>query len=141
MEVSPPRFRPCGELFFSPYTIPLSENPVTQPEALALTLALELPVVLGLGRLLSRPDAPSWGRLLLAGLAASMLTHPLAWLANEQLAGALAFPPRAALIEIAVAAVEAAVLGWAVPLRAGIAAVVAVAANGASFGLGLLILG
>lgn len=50
-------------------------------EALFWTLALELPVVLLLGRIWSIGA----GRLAAAGLLASLLTHPLAWWAAGEL--------------------------------------------------------
>jgi len=84
------------------------------------------------------------GRGVLVVLAASLLTHPLAWTANRSWLMGLSFPVRATIIELTVVVVEAGILvlmldrargerrSW---LRYG---VVSLAMNGASFGYGLL---
>ncbi len=101
---------------------------MTAGAALALTLAIEVPIAVLAG---GRPRT----RVVFAALAASLLTHPLAWWANTAIP--LTFPVRAALIEVAVALVEAALYRTLVPLPAWRALLTSCLANGASFGLGL----
>jgi hypothetical protein len=103
---------------------------MTAAAALLITLAVEVPVATLAG-------GPPRGRVALAALAASLLTHPLAWWANTALP--YAFPVRAALIEVAVTLAEAALYRALVPLPAGRALLTSCLANAASFGLGLLL--
>lgn len=105
---------------------------MTQITALALSLAVEVPVAL----LLARRWAP-WGRVAVVAIAATLLTHPFAWLANGWIP--LPFPPRAAIIEVSVAVVEAVIYARFVPLGAWRGALVSAVANAASFGLGLIL--
>lgn len=105
---------------------------MTQTTALILTLVIELPIAVGLARALgSRRD----GLVAAAAVGASLLTHPILWMSADL----LTTPLRLVGAELIVAAVEtvayalAAGLGW----RKGL--VVSVVANGASFGLGLLL--
>ncbi len=74
-------------------------------------------------------------RAALAAVAVSGLTHPLAWWASGALPGP--FWARAALIEGAVVAAEAALLVALLPSRALPALRLSAATNGASFGVGL----
>jgi hypothetical protein len=111
---------------------------VTAPAALAWTVAVEVPIVVALAA--SRRWAS--GRLGLAALAAvgaSLLTHPLAWLADRELSTAVAPVPRWIGLETAVTAVEAAAYVFALrlPLRRALAA--SAVSNAASFGVGLLL--
>ena len=112
---------------------------MTELEALGLTVAIELPVAFawfGLARWLERAD---WGRGVLVVIAASLLSHPLAWRANEAWLRPWPFWPRATVIEVGVAIVEAGVLAWGLSLGRRRAIVVAVTMNAASFGLGVLL--
>lgn len=59
----------------------------------------------------------SLGRGVLVVLAASLLTHPLAWTANRSWLRGLAFPERATIIELTVVVVEATILALALPPR------------------------
>ncbi len=87
---------------------------------------------------LGRPAAPRrrrWQRLAI-GFGATALTHPFAWFAIGRLAPALGLWPAVALVEAAVVLVEAAYLrAWRVPR----ALPWALAANAASFAVGLLL--
>ncbi|MEX1367647.1 MAG: hypothetical protein AB1Z98_31245 [Nannocystaceae bacterium] len=121
---------------------------MTQLHALSLTLGIEgavggllLWAWLGLrGR--------TWVRGLLVVLAASLLTHPLAWHANRVWLIGLSFPVRAAIIEGAVVLVEASILALAMrstgdvprvrPTAPWTWLVLSLVMNGASFGYGLV---
>lgn len=109
---------------------------MNQSAALALTLAIELPVI-ALAARRAQPAVP-WWRVLVAGVAASSLTHPLAWWVRWRLDPDVALAGFFA-IELAVIAFEALVLkiglGW--PWRG--AAALSAAANTASAGLGGLL--
>lgn len=118
---------------------------MTQLGALSRTLGIE-GVVGGLllwGWLGLRGRA--LGRGVLAVLAASLLTHPLAWTANSSWLRGLSFPVRATIIELTVVVIEATILALVLDrgrdggrpswLRC---LVVSLAMNAASFGYGLL---
>jgi len=107
---------------------------VSQIEALLLTIAVEVPVGLA-AALVMGPKPIVWSRMVVALLAVSLATHPIAWwLAGEW--RAWPFPLRAAVIEACVVIVEAGLLWVAVPLAPGRAFAVAAAINLASFGVG-----
>jgi hypothetical protein len=111
-----------------------------QHTALLVSLALEVPLVVALGVIAGRRDAVQvpWGSWALAGLAATLLTHPFAWWLNEEaLRGVLSLWPRMAVIEVSVALVEGALFGWLCRdwLRGMLLSALA---NATSFGLGLL---
>lgn len=110
---------------------------MSQLEAMLLSLLVEVPVAL-IGAALLRwvPVKQLW-RLALVAVAATLLSHPLAWAANTHLGGSFAL--RATIIEVSVTVMEAAIYAWIGglgPLR-GLA--VSAVANGASFGVGLLV--
>lgn len=108
---------------------------MSQLDALLRTIAIEIPV--GLACLyVAGQRVPPW-RAILTIAACSLVTHPFAWWANRQLAQYLAFAPRAAIIEAAVAAIEATLLRGVLGLGWRLALVVAVVMNLASFGFGL----
>lgn len=102
--------------------------------ALAMTLAVEAPLVTWAGRRWQRP----WPRALLAGLLPSLLTHPLAWRAWERL-GPQDYLQGVAIIEAAVWLVEALVLKLVLRLRWRQALLLSFAANAASFAAGWII--
>lgn len=106
---------------------------MTQTTALALTLALELGTLALIRPLLGRP---AWGRLLLAGAAASLLTHPFAWWGAQALP--LPWSARFTVVELGVVLVEIGVYHLAVPLSWRRAALASVAANVISAGTGLV---
>lgn len=99
--------------------------------ALGLTLAVEAPLVAWAGRRLQR----TWGRVLLAGLLPSLLTHPLAWRAWERL-GPQDYQQGVAIIEIAVWLVEALLLKLILRLQWRQALLLSLLANAASFAAG-----
>lgn len=111
---------------------------MTQLTALALTLAIELAI----GAPLARALGPrlGWGRIVLAVVAVSLVSHPFAWAANTLwLRPLLPFAERAALIEVGVVLLETALLAVVLPLAAPRAALVAFFMNAASFGFGLVL--
>ncbi|WP_156023378.1 hypothetical protein [Terracoccus sp. 273MFTsu3.1] len=105
--------------------------------ALALTLAVEVPVLVAFAR---AAGWTGWGRALVGAVGVNVVTHPVLYAVSTgfgspwQLVGA----------EVAVAAVETALLvaGWRVRSRedAVTVALTVVAANAASTALGLLVL-
>ena len=110
---------------------------------LALTLALELPVVV----VLLRPHCGAW-RSFLAGLLASSVTHPLLWYAWPLVVSPYQYARYVATGEALVVVVETVVLHEVALRRVdsmvrrrrwGLALAVATAANATSFGVGLLI--
>lgn len=109
-----------------------------QGAALALTLAVELPVAAAFlwrrreGRIVDLP------RLLAVVALASLLTHPFAWRAALALSPG-AYAVGAVLIEVAVVAVEGALLRVLLPVGWRTALAAALLANAASFGAGLLV--
>ncbi|QDG51420.1 hypothetical protein FIV42_11905 [Persicimonas caeni] len=110
---------------------------MTQWEALALTLALEVPVALLIAWLCGLRD--DLARVAAVAVAASLVTHPIAWyLAVSGLAD-WPFWQRAAVIEAAVVAAETVVYAKALKLRWPPALGVAFTANAVSFAGGLLL--
>ena len=107
-----------------------------QPTALLVSLAIEVPVVLLATRRLAepRPTAVAWTQ---AALAATMMTHPVAWWLNSAGLTMLAPMLRLLCIEAAVAVAEGALYGW-LCRRPLMGLGVSLVANGASFGIGLL---
>ena len=104
-----------------------------QSQALLLTWVIELPVLFGLLRVLP------WRVVLLAGLGASLLTHPVAWWAASLLS-----PHDHArglvTIELSVWLVEALVLFSVLRIRPARAMLAAGLANGLSFAIGAWLL-
>jgi hypothetical protein len=105
---------------------------------LALTWAVEVPLLL----FVLRRDA-SHRRIAGTGLLCSGLTHPLLWFAWPKVVPLEPYAPFAATGEGLVVTIEAALI-WALILQAradrlGHAALASLAANAASFGVGLLL--
>lgn len=114
---------------------------VTQPQALALSIAIELPVVLGLALGLRWIPRARLRRLLLVGVAATLLTHPFAWHGLPGLREVLPlFWARALLVEGLVAVVEGLLYARLLGLRLARGQALGWAANATSFGLGLLLM-
>lgn len=108
---------------------------MTQTGAFLLTLAIEVPIVVGAVRWTrGSPHANAW--IVVLAVGANALTHPLLWLADVALRPHLALAPRWTLLELAVVAVEGAVYA-AAGLGARRGAAIALAANVASFVAGL----
>ena len=111
---------------------------MTQMEALAWTLGVEVPIVVAI------VAAARWapgrlGLIALLSVAASCTTHPLLWLADGALQSSLSTPPRWALLESAVVLVESAFYAWPGGLGARQGFLLSLVANAASFGVGLLL--
>ncbi len=111
---------------------------MTQWEALALTLALEVPVALAIAWFAGLRDK-MW-RTAAVSVAASLITHPFAWYLAIHTQNMWPFWPRAALIETGVTLIEAVVYAKGLPTRWTLATVMSVAANGFSFFVGLALL-
>jgi hypothetical protein len=105
-----------------------------------LTLLVEVPVFVSIGRLLEAKRmgrAPIW-RLALAGAAGTCLTHPLLWFAWPHLFRG--YTPYIVSGELMVAAIESATFfALARPIRVSTAVAASFLANGASFAVGLLL--
>jgi len=111
----------------------------TQTQALLVTLAVEVPVVVGLAAAL-RWTARRLGALVaLAACAAlaSLVTHPLLWIVDPLLAPTVAVGPRWALLEGAIVVVEAGILALTTGIAVRRALLLSVAANGASLLVGV----
>ena len=104
-----------------------------------LSLAVEVPLAVGLaaGARWASGGA-ALGRLALLACAATLLTHPFAWATFRGLQGALPWATRAVLVEGAVVLVEGALYARVAGLGARRGLALALAANGASFGIGLV---
>ena len=112
---------------------------MTAEGALLLTLAIEVSLAMltvwGL-QAAGRLPSVALGRVFGAAVGASLITHPFAWWANHTLPWT--FAARAALIEVSVVVVEAALYAGLVPVRALTGLGLSLWVNGASFGLGLV---
>jgi hypothetical protein len=111
---------------------------VTQTTALLLTLAIEVPIVAGLS-IASRLPGREVRRLVVTAVGASLLTHPLLWLADDALRSTLSWSPRIALLEVAVTLVETAAYAVAGGAGWGRGLLLSAAANAASLGAGWLL--
>lgn len=101
--------------------------------ALALTLAVEAPLVGWYGRRMGR----TWRQVIAAGLLPSLVTHPIAWHAWSRLSP-YDLVQGIAMIETAVWLVEALLLLIVLRLRWQQALLLSLAANVASMSLGYL---
>jgi hypothetical protein len=107
---------------------------VSQPTALLLTLAVEVPLYVA--ALVALRLARFWPALALAVLV-NALTHPVLW----QTLGPHPALARVAVAEVVVWLVEAAILGLAIRRRPTLIALLAAGANAASILAGALIAG
>lgn len=127
--------------------------------ALVLSLAVEVPVVCGLvwvsgrasrsrggvgvdeGQSSAKCVAMNLRRVAAAAACGTLLTHPVVWWANTHgLVGVLSGSARLAALELGAVLVEGAVLVWLLPLRWWRGLGVSLLANGASFGLGWVLI-
>ena len=114
---------------------------MSQAVALLLSVLLELPVVFALVLLLRWVPRAQLGRLALVGAAVTLLTHPFAWHGFPFLREAIpSYWPRAFVIEGGVAVVEGLLYAWLMRLPVWKGQVLGWAANGFSYGLGLVII-
>ena len=108
---------------------------MTQTTALALTLLIEVPLALGVlagaGKARGR-----WATVALVAAAASLVTHPLLCMAPISTRDI----PALWLAEGLVTLVEAGIYALGLGVGPRVAVLTSVLANGASFGLGLLLL-
>lgn len=104
---------------------------MTQLEAMSLSILIEVPVALALG--------PRRLRTALAGVAATLITHPVLWAAWFPLRAHLSWAATAALLEGAVVLVESVVYRVALGVSWPRALWMSAAANAASFGMGQII--
>lgn len=108
--------------------------------ALALTLAVELPVYVAV---LAGARVASWSRSLAAGVGVNLVTHPVLWWGLRPFADRPGYPWIVAPAEVAVCAAEFGLLVWWLPVRTRadliLLAAASVAANAASTLAGLLV--
>lgn len=112
---------------------------MTEFEASLLSIAVEAPVAALTARLALRT---SWWTAALAAIAAAggtLLTHPFAWDGARALMRSIPWGLMAAIVETAVTLVEAVAYVAVARVRPLAALGLSVAANGASFGVGLLL--
>ncbi|MEU8004971.1 hypothetical protein AB0B66_27755 [Catellatospora sp. NPDC049111] len=105
------------------------------PAALALTLAVEIPVY---AAALRWGWAVSWRRAALCALGVNLATHPLLWWLLAPWTGLSAYPLVVVFAEVVVCGAEAMLLAWWLRRRDLLLAVLAVAANAASVLAGLI---
>lgn len=108
---------------------------MSQMAALALTLLVEAPIVLAFVWRLEKDRV----RAVLIALAASLLSHPIAWWANGVLRPLPFYTVRAPLIEAGVVVFEAVLYRFTLVPAARRALLVAFVANAASFAVGLAV--
>lgn len=107
---------------------------MSQTTALLLTLAIEIPISVGLVAACRWAPGASL-RIAAVALGATLITHPLLWMATDF----LGTWPRLFLAEGAIALVEGVVFAVAGGLGLGRGLLVSAIANAVSFGAGLLI--
>ena len=107
---------------------------MSQTTALLLTLAIEIPIAVGLVAGLRWAPGET-ARVAAVALGATLITHPLLWMAADRLDSW----PRLFMAEGLIALGEGLAYAFAggLALRRGL--LVSVVANAASFGMGLLI--
>lgn len=105
------------------------------PAALALTLAVEIPVY---AVALRWGWAASWRRAALCALGVNLATHPLLWWLLAPWTARSGYPLIVVVAEAVVCGAEAALLVWWLRRRDPLLAVLAVAANAASVLAGLI---
>jgi hypothetical protein len=110
---------------------------VTQAVALALTVAVETPVVLAIAR--RAADPPPWLAILLACVGCNLVSHPLLWAAAEALEGTWPYGLRVAVLEVGVVLLETVAYRVVAGLAWRRAFAASLAANVASVALGFLL--
>lgn len=113
---------------------------MSYPPALALTLAVEVPVYVAA---LTATAAPGVRRAAGAAVLVNVVTHPLLWwfLGRAAELPAATYRPVFAAAESAVCLVEGALVARLLRLRGAVPYAASVAANAASVLAGLLVLG
>ena len=111
---------------------------MSQFTALMLTILIELSVLTLWWRFACR-GAHRWSRYMVAGIAASCLTHPFAWWFNETIGRGLSRWTRMGLIEVSVCVLEGLFYAYVLPMSIRRGLILGTLANAVSFGSGLLI--
>lgn len=113
---------------------------MSQLEALLLTIVLEIAAAVPFALGLRWVERAQLARAAAVVGAVSLVSHPLAWQANTAWLVGMAFPVRAAIIELAVVALEGALMAAVMPLAWRRALVLAFIMNATSFGIGLALM-
>lgn len=112
---------------------------MTQLEALLLSLMVEVPVVALLAWRFAGARGSRLAPVALAAVAATLLTHPIAWWLNTAGLRGMPFATRAAVIEAGVVVAEGGLLmvllGWRWRRSVGVSAL----ANAVSFAVGIAV--
>ena len=111
---------------------------MTQLLALAITLALEVPIALLLGKRVFSLPISAW-RLAAVAAATSLITHPVVWPLMTMWMARAPLWQRAVVGEGLAVAVEALIYWKAVPMTGRQGFVTSLCANAFSYGLGLVI--
>jgi hypothetical protein len=109
---------------------------MSQTTALLLTLLIEIPIAVGICKMGRWAPGELW-QVALVSVGASLLTHPLLWMAAD-LVRTL---PSLLLAETGIALLEGVVYAWAAGLGLWRGQLVSLLANGASLGVGLALSG
>lgn len=112
---------------------------MSQLQAMLLSLLIEVPLAIGIVALLRWLPRAELKRLAVVAVAATLLSHPLAWAAGTWLQPRLGYVVMALIVETGVVALEAVLYARLAGLGWWRGAALAVLANGASFGVGLLV--
>jgi len=115
------------------------ESLVSQLQAMLLSLLIEVPLAVGITALAGWLPRQELRRLAVAAIAATLLSHPLVWLAITQLQPLLQFAWRALIVETGAILLEAVVYARLAHLGYLRGMALSTLANGASFGAGLVI--
>lgn len=110
-----------------------------QTQALLLSIGIETTCLVGLGRArgwMSETQVLPW---VLAGIAATLVTHPFAWEFSITHTPTLTPEAKALRIESAVVLAEAVIYGATLRLRPSRALALSLLANACSYGVGLLL--
>ena len=76
---------------------------------------------------------------MVAGIAASCLTHPIAWWANETIGRSLSRWARLGVIEVSVSVLEGLLYVFVLPMTIRRGLTLGFLANATSFGVGILV--
>ena len=120
-----------------PFGYTYYEHSMTQYTALLLTLCFELSVLGLWWRWTDR--GRSLVRYAMAGIAASCMTHPIAWWANETIGHSIGKWARLGTVEVLVVVCEALIYWYVLPLPWRRGVWLSALANAVSFGVGLVI--
>lgn len=114
---------------------------MTQLQALATSILIEAIIVASLLSMTASVETKRkemLARWFAIGCCLTLVTHPLAWRANTAWLVAMPFGARATVIEVSVTLIEGAILWLLCSRRMITCQLISAAANGTSFGVGLL---